>query len=237
MHSFLEFKKIKRTGLFLAFISGGGLAAAIPILRLTFQSEQNLINLEPIEKLLTDNWLLIGLLNSFLIITGACLLYSIEYSNQGLEKMKTLPIKESSLFFNKIFLLMVFSLIMLFLEMIAIVIATQQWSDFYEGFGIELMKNFGFLFLMILPTIFLALIISSLFENIWVSLGINITAIFLATMIYQKNFWLSLFPFALSFQILEETTQDVHRIVAAIVEIAVFSFIELLIIKVRRDVA
>ena len=237
MNSFLEFKKIKRTGLFLAFISGGGLVAAIPILRLMLQTEQDLANFEAIGKLLTDNWLMMGLLNSFLIITGACLLYSIEYSNQGLEKMKTLPVKESSLFFNKIFLLMVFSLLMLFLEMLAMVVATQLWSDFYEGFGIELMKNFGFLFLMLLPTVFLALIISSLFENIWISLGINVTAVFLATMIYQKNFWLSLFPFAFSFQILEETNQDIYRIVAAIVEIVAFSFIELLIIKVRRNIA
>lgn len=237
MNSFLEFKKIKRTGLSITFISGGLLAAAIPILRLVLQKEKSLANVEPIGKLLTDNWLMMGLLNSFLIITGACLLYSIEYSDHGLEKLKTLPIKESSLFFNKIFLLMFFSLIMLFLEMIAMIVATQQWSDFYEGFGIELMKNFGFFFLMLLPTVFLALIISSLFENIWISLGINVTAVFLATMIYQKNFWLSLFPFAFSFQILEETNQDMYRIAAAIVEIVIFSFIELLIIKVRRDVA
>ncbi|MDN6141929.1 MAG: hypothetical protein L0K95_12955 [Tetragenococcus koreensis] len=102
MNSFLEFKKIKRTGLSITFISGGLLAATIPILRLVLQKEKSLANVEPIGKLLTDNWLMMGLLNSFLIITGACLLYSIEYSDHGLEKLKTLPIKDSSFAHKKI---------------------------------------------------------------------------------------------------------------------------------------
>lgn len=113
MNCFLEFKKIKRTGLLLAFVLGGLLAAAIPILRLML-SDQNLPNVEPMEKLLTDNWQMLAMLNSFLIITGACLLYSIEYSEHALEKMKTLPIKESSLFFNKSLLLAFLSTIVLF---------------------------------------------------------------------------------------------------------------------------
>lgn len=176
MNCFLEFKKIKRTGLLLAFVLGGLLAAAIPILRLIL-SDQNLPNVEPMEKLLTENWQMLAMLNSFLIITGACLLYSIEYSEHALEKMKTLPIKESSLFFNKALLLAFLSTIVLFLEMIAIIVATYQWFDFYENFGIGLMKNFGYLFFMHLPAVFLALVIASLFENIWVSLGINVTAV------------------------------------------------------------
>lgn len=233
MNCFLEFKKIKRTGLLLAFVLGGLLAAAIPILRLIL-SGQNLPNAEPMEKLLTDNWQMLAMLNSFLIITGACLLYSIEYSEHALEKMKTLPIKESSLFFNKALLLAFLSTIVLFLEMIAIIVATYQWFDFYENFGIGLMKNFGYLFFMHLPAVFLALVIASLFENIWVSLGINVTAVFLATMIYQKSFELSLFPFALPFQTLFETDQEMYKIIAAIVEVLVLSLIEVLIIKFRR---
>lgn len=236
MNSFLEFKKSKRTGLFPTFILGGILAAAIPILRLMLQSEQDVTNVEPIERLLADNWQMVALLNSFLIITSACLLYSLEYSNHALEKMKTLPIKESVLFFNKAFLLVLLSLLILFLEMIAIVIATQRWFVFYEGFSLELMKNFGFLFLMHLPAMLLSLIVASLFENIWVTLGINVTGVFLATMIYQKNFWLSLFPFALPFQTLQEITQEIYIIIVAIGEIIFLSLTEMLIIKIRRDI-
>lgn len=235
MSSLLEFRKIKRTGLFPAFVIGGLLAAVVPVLNLLLQSGQDLTRVEPLGKLLVENWQMMTMLNTLLMIAGASLLYSIEYSDHALEKMRALPIKEHSLFLNKVLLLTVLLAMVLLLEMVMIAITANHWFTVHDGFVLELVKNFGYFFLMNLPAIFLSLLVASLFENIWVTLGINVTAVFLATMIYPKGFLLSLFPFALPFQLLQGTQQDLYRIIAAIIEVIILVLIEMLIIRFRRD--
>lgn len=235
MSSFLEFKKIKRTGLLPAFVIGGLLAAVVPILNLLLQSKQNATTMESLGKLLADNWKMMTMLNTLLMVAGASLLYAIEYSDHALEKMRALPIKEHSLFLNKVLLLTVLLAMVLLMEMGAIAITASHRSGLYDGFAHELVKNFAYFFLMNLPAVFLSLMIASLFENIWVTLGINVTVVFLAIMVYPKGFVLSLFPFALSFQLLQGTQQDIYRIIAAVVEVIVLLLIEVLIIRFRRS--
>lgn len=235
MNSFLEFKKIKRTGLFPAFVLGGMLAAAIPVLNLILQPSQEITSTQPIQQLIVGNWTMMSLLNTLLLIAGASVLYSIEYSDQALKKIKSLPIKESSLFFNKNCLLVILTVIVLLLELGAMTFAANHWFEMNSVFIWELWQHFGYFFLMNLPAIFLALMIASLFENIWVTLGINVTLVFLATMLYQKNVWFSLLPFALPLQIMQGSNQDMHRIVAAIGEVLFLSIAEILLIRVRRN--
>lgn len=231
MTNLLEFKKIKRTGLLPTFIIGGVLIAAIPILKMILLSN----SYQTIEELLMENWQMIAMLNTFLMISGACIVYSLEYANNAIKKIESLPVSESSLFFNKFFLMAILVGMLLIFEMLGIAITAIQEGSIGTALWLELSKHFAFLLVMNLPAILFSLIIASLFENIWTTVGINLTLLFLSMMIYQKNFWLSLIPFALPFQLLQSNSQDSQRIVAAMVELFVLSLVQLLILKFRRD--
>ena len=98
----LECKKIKRTGFLPAFLGGGILAAAVPVINMAVRSEIYL-NLpgNPIQILLGANWQMMAMLNVLLVVAGACLLYHTEYADNAMQKMKSLPIRESSIFLGK----------------------------------------------------------------------------------------------------------------------------------------
>ncbi len=102
----------------------------------------------------------------------------------------------------------------------------------------ELGKNFGYSFLLMLPCVLLSLLISSACKNMWVSLGIGVVCVFTATMLPTNNFMLSLFPFATPFQVFVNTemAQAMHYVYAAIAEIVVIGIAELVFIKVRAAV-
>ena len=88
-----------------------------------------------------------------------------------------------------------------------------------------------------LPCIILSLLISEACKNMWVSLGIGVVCVFTATMLPATNFALSLFPFAMPFQIFAGTdiTQSAHYICGAIAELAVCGLAQLIFVKARRS--
>ena len=95
----LELKKIKRTGLIPAFLMGGLLAAGVPVLNMFFRSDIYLsLPDTPLQILLKSNWQMMAMLNILLIISGACLMYYSEFLDNAIQKMKSLPIKESNIY-------------------------------------------------------------------------------------------------------------------------------------------
>ena len=93
---------MKRTGLIPAFFCGGLLAAAVPVLNMTFRSEMYLgLEAPPIQILMDANWQMMSMLNILLITAGACLMYHTEYADNAIQRICTLPAKESRLFFGK----------------------------------------------------------------------------------------------------------------------------------------
>ena len=88
-----------------------------------------------------------------------------------------------------------------------------------------------------LPCIILSLLISEACKNMWVSLGVGVVCVFTATILPTTNFALSLFPFAMPFQIFAGTdmTQSMHYICGAIAELAVCGLAQLIFVKVRRS--
>lgn len=176
------------------------------------------------------------MLNVLLVVAGACLLYHTEYADNAMQKMKSLPIRESSIFLGKTVLTIFMSLFMLAIE--------AEQSHFVpiiglksEGFFSELCKYFGYSFLLMLPCIILSLLIAEACKNMWVSLGIGVVCVFTATMLPTTNFALSLFPFAMPFQVFvsSDVTQSIHYIYAIAAELVIFVLAELLFIKVRRS--
>ena len=110
----LECKKAKRTGFLPAFFGGGILAAVVPVINMAVRSEMYL-NLpgNPIQILLDANWQMMTMLNVLLVVAGACLLYHTEYADNAMQKMKSLPIRESSIFLGKAVLTIFMSLLCL----------------------------------------------------------------------------------------------------------------------------
>lgn len=98
----LECKKMKRIGLMPAFLSGGILAAAVPVLNMAVRSQNDWgLPAAAVQILMEANWPMMSMLNILLIVAGACLMYHTEYAENAIQRMCTLPRKESRLFFGK----------------------------------------------------------------------------------------------------------------------------------------
>lgn len=234
----LESKKLKRTGFDSAFLGGGVLAGLVPIIDMAFRSENYMgLNKPPLEILLNANWQMMSMLNVLLIVIGSCIMYHTEYADNAMQKMQTLPIKESTVFFSKFILLVGTCFIVFIIEAAAIAFSTLHWFSTYSDFWLELLKNFGYMLLLTIPSAAFSLVIASLCKNMWISLGIGVVCVFTATILPATNFTLSLFPFALPFQTLARAgTNEVLRFsYAACIEIVIASIAELIILKVRRS--
>ena len=82
MSFYLEWKKMKRTGLVPAFFFGGLLAAAVPVLNMTFRSQIYLgLDAPPVQILMDANWQMMSMLNILLVTAGACMMYHTEYAD------------------------------------------------------------------------------------------------------------------------------------------------------------
>lgn len=103
----------------------------------------------------------------------------------------------------------------------------------------ELVKSFGYELLLTLPAALGALFIASACRNMWMPLGINVVCVFTATILPARSFVLSLFPFAMPFQIFAGTAEGLvwKFVIAAAGEILILSIAELILLKVRRSFA
>lgn len=233
----LECQKVKRTGFLPAFLVGGILAGTVPVLNMAVRSELYLSwPGSPIQILLDANWQMMSMLNVLLAVAGACLLYHTEYADNAMQKMWALPVGESAIFLAKGVLLIFASLFALLIEAGAVTFCVYQWFESGADFWGELCKSFGYSFLLMLPCILLSLLISEVCKNMWTSLGIGVVCVFTATMLPTSNFALSLFPFAMPFQILAsgDSTRSVHYICGMLAELAVLGLAQLLYVKIRR---
>lgn len=147
MSVFLECKKMKRTGFLPAFIGGGILAAAVPVINMAVRSEMYQTKQgNPIQILLSANWQMMAMLNVLLVVTGACLLYHTEYADNAMQKMKSLPVRESSVFTGKVILTIFMSFLVLAIEAGAIAFCSYHWFEIGNGFFSGYAKISGMLF-------------------------------------------------------------------------------------------
>lgn len=238
MNFALELVKVKRTGFMPAFFGGGILAAAVPALNMAFRSEMYVsMNASPVSILLSANWQMMTMLNILLIVSGACIMYHTEYADNAIQRMCTLPIRENTMFFGKTAVLIAVSIMLLVIEAASILFCDLHWFGQSSDLYLEILQNFGFFLLLMLPAILLSLLIASVCRNMWISLGIGVVCVFLATMIPTQKFVLTLFPFALPFQMLSNHAADVIRnyAIAGAVEMVVIALLEVIILKVRRS--
>lgn len=236
----LECKKVKRTGFMPAFLSGGLLAAIVPVLNMAVRSENYLgLHAAPVKILMDANWQMMAMLNILLFVAGACLMYHTEYADNAIQRMCTLPIKESKLFFGKATLMALMCIVISVIEAASIAFCSYYWFELTYEVWAEIIKSFGYALLLMLPSAFGSLFIASACKNMWVSLGIGVVCVFTATMVPTKNFVLSLFPFALPFQVFAGTAENTACLfmLAAVIEILIIGIAEVIFLKVRRSLA
>ena len=141
----LERRKVKRTGFLPAFWGGGILAAAVPVLNMAFRSEMYVsMNGSPVNILLGANWQMMSMLNILLIVVGACIMYNTEYADNAIQRMCTLPTKESTMFFGKTAVLITMSILLLVIEAVSIFGCSVHWFLQSTDLYMEILKNFGF---------------------------------------------------------------------------------------------
>ena len=233
----LEYKKIRRTGLAGAFLAGGIIAAALPVINTaarpdTFTSMAD----SPAAVLADANLQMISMLNLLLITAGACILYHIEYADNAIQKMQSLPVRESGLFVGKCGILLPFFLMIILLEAASLCFCGWHWLDAGKEELMEVLQTLGFTLLLTLPSTVIALVAASACRNMWTSLGIGILCIFMATMLPADNFIVSLFPYALPFQIVPgmEAARVVQYCITAVCETAAACAAEIIYLKARR---
>ena len=238
MSPLIESKKLKRTGYLPAFLAGGFLAAAFPVVYMMVKAEEmTALSGNPINILMSANWQMMAMLNILISICGACMMYHTEYADNGMQKMSVLPIRQGSMFFGKFLIAALVLSAMVVIEMAVLVGCAKYWFPSYVFDLTEILKTAGFQIIVTLPTVMLMLVIASACKNMWVSLGIGVFLEFTISILPQDNIVLSLFPFASPYQMLSaavENSRTTLFLAVCGIETVVFGITEVLYLKVRR---
>lgn len=234
----LEMKKLKRTGYFPAFLAGGLLASAFPLINMLIRAETfTALPGDPFTILMDANWQMMAMLNILICICGACMMYHTEYADNGSQKMDVLPIRTGNLFLMKFVIAALALALMIVLETAVLAGCVLYWFPGYELDMLELLKSAGFQWFVTLPTVMLMLVIASACKNMWISLGIGVILVFTMSIFPQDNLILSLCPFSSPYQTLAMAAEGSRvplflGVCAA--EVTVFGLLELVYQKVRR---
>lgn len=236
-----ELKKLRRTGYYPALFLGALLAASFPILNTAIRPEHFIYLQQPALDILMDvNWQMLAMLNLMFVVVGACILYHTEFTDHAMQKMETLPQHIGCLFAAKTVLLALSLFVFLAAEGISFAFCAFYWFGADHRIILQLFLDMGYAFVLILPSVVLMMLLSSLCENLWVSLGIGIIGIFLVTMLPTDRFALALFPFAMPFQSLAKTYGDswaASFLFAAGIQTFAFSMAETILLSFRRRLA
>lgn len=234
----LETKKLKRTGYLPAFLGGGFVAAAFPLVNMLVRSESfTSLPGNPFNIMMDANWQMMAMLNILIAICGACMMYHTEYADNAAQKMDVLPIRSGSMFFGKFVIAMLVSFAMTVIETAVLAGCAIHWFPAYEWNLLEIAKSAGFQLVVTLPTVMLMLVIASACKNLWVSLGIGVILVFTLSILPQDNLVLSLFPFCSPYQTLAmvaENSRELLFLAVCVVETIAFGMIEFVYQKVRR---
>lgn len=236
----LEWKKLHRTGLFPGMLAGGLAAAAVPILNIAARPETFLAQTgTPLSILFSQNWSMLGMLNLFYLIIGACILYHIEYAGGAMEKMKALPISQGGIFAAKTLLLFGMTMGAVIMELLALWFCAWHWFSVGSEAIIPLLCELGYQLAMLLPVCILMNLISSFCRNLWIALGIGVICLFTATVTITLNHpFVDFFPFSLPMQSLTETGENSLRFLpAAMIESVLFATAAGISIPLRRRLA
>lgn len=234
----IELKKLKRTGYIPAFLAEAAIAAAFPILNMAVRAE-NYTSLagNPLSILLDASWQMMAMLNSLLIVCGACMMYHTEYADNGIQKMELLPLHQLSLFLGKFFITVFLTAAVFLIEFTALSGCAIYWFPGKDVSLSEILCYLGFSLALLIPTIMLMLAIASACRNMWISLGIGVILVFTLSILPQDYLFFTLCPFASPYQLLDhakETGRIGLFLTVSAAETLIFAALEYIYIKIRR---
>lgn len=239
MNALLECRKVKRTALLPALLLGGVLSAAFPVVLLLVR-EDAYIHLpgKPLDILFSAGWPTMTLINVFLIVLGACILYHVEFSGHAIQRMDTLPLRPGGLIVGKFVLLSLSCVVVFALEGAALYFCAARWFRVAGGFLPTLTKAMAYSFLLTLPVVSVMLLISSLCQNMWVTLGIGVIGVFAAEILVNFKD-LRYFPFQMPYQVTAggHVSPDATLSLVAAGETLLFLTAGIVLTKVRRNAA
>ena len=234
----LEWKKMRRTGFFPAFLAGGLLTAAVPVVNMTVRSE-NFVNLpqSPGAILMDTNWQVMAMLLSFLLIIGACIMYHTEFADNAMQRMDTLPVQPKNLFLGKCIVLAVLALGALMLGGAALLFCGWKWFLADGAFAAEILKSMGFSLVMFLPLLVFMAAVSSICRNMWIALGIGTIGLFMTSILQNAEGILAYLPFMMPFKVYPalKEAQIMKCLMISCGETAGLGLLEMIYIKIRGN--
>ena len=171
----IELRKEKRTGVIPALPAVGILGAAYAFVNFLVRKDTLLnLPLAPMDVLLTQLYGMIMILNLFGIVVAACMVYNMEFKGGAIKKMYMLPMSVPGMYLCKFLILTVMLFVAVALENLALMQIGR--NDLPQGtFEVgRLLRFMVYSFITSMPVLSFMVLISSRFENMWVSLGAGI---------------------------------------------------------------
>lgn len=234
----LELKKEKRTGL-VAILFITGIVGALYVL-LNYKIRGNtLLNmpLDPMDVLLTQLYGMIMVINMFAIVIATSIAYNMEFSGFAIKKMYVLPISMWKVFVAKFLIITSTFFVAVVIQNSALmwIGISKLGSDKFD-MGVLLMFVL-YSYITSLPVISFMLMIASLFENLWVTIGIGVAGFLSAVALQADNakYFLT-HPFIVMFKpaVAMTAKSDLVVILTAIVETIVFFAIGIVISENKK---
>lgn len=227
----IELRKEKRTGVIPLMLLVGILGAAYAFVNFIVRRDTLLnLPLAPMDVLLTQLYGMIMVLNMFGIIVAACMIYNMEFKGNAVKKMYMLPMSVSAMYFCKFLILMILFLATVCFQNLALAIigAVNLPQGTFEINPLILFAGYSFITSM--PVLSFMVLISSQFENMWVSLGIGIAG-FLSGMAFAPSNidLLMLHPFLVMLKpaVAMSAKPDITIVLLSFIETILFLFIGL----------
>jgi hypothetical protein len=189
----IELRKEKRTGLIPVLLAVGILGSAYAFVNFLVRKDTLLnLPLAPMDVLLTQLYGMIMILNMFAIVVAACLVYNMEFKGNAVKKMYMLPISVPAMYFCKFLIITVMFMVAVALQNLAL--AQIGMTDLpQETFELGTLITFAaYSFITSMPVLSFMLLISSRFENMWVTLGVGVAGFLSGMALATSDMWLLL---------------------------------------------
>jgi len=234
----IELRKEKRTGVIPVLLAVGVLGATYAFVNFLVRKD-SLLNmpLDPMDVLLTQLYGMIMVLNLFGIVVATCMVYNMEFKGSAVKKMYMLPVSVSAMYLCKFLILTVIFFGAIVLQNL---ILAQIGMTYLPEVAFEmgtLVRFAGYSFLTSMPVLSFMLLISSRFENMWVSLGIGIAGFLSGMALANSGLTLLLvhpFVFILNPAVAMSAQPDPMVTFVALAETLLFLAVGLWLAKYRR---
>lgn len=234
----IELKKEKRSGVIPVMLLVGILGAGYAYANFFVRKETLLsLPLPPMDILLTQLYGVISIFNLFGIVVTTCIMYNIEFSGGAIKKTAAFPISISGVYLSKFLIATILFLVAIALQNLAL--AQIGVSNLPSGaFVNRTAVNFAaYSFITSMPVLSFMLLISSLFENMWVPLGVGVAGFLSSMALSSANgilFMLNPFIVLLKPAFAMSSAPDLTVILFAVIETLLFLILGVGFAKYRR---